>query len=165
MNLPAVDRLRALSRCVFVENVQQLRLCANSFQNPLIIVASADCRDAAGFAVDKGHHVFLSADAPADSDGVWPHTSVRNVIEQLNNDVVDEHIRNKIFNRRGIVTKAIGEGGKQEQELATKYREMSDALRPKWPRTAKLLKTLGETYQDHAKRSDVDSDLNDLRWG
>lgn len=108
---------------------------------------------------------FIIAHAPADPDGVWPHTSVRNVIEQLNNDVVDDHIRNKIFNNRGIVTKAIGEGGKQEHELAAKYQEMSDALGAKWPRTAKLLRSLADTYQDHAKSSDVDSDLDDLRWG
>src|SRR5882757_8945108 len=85
----------------------------------------------------------------------WPHTSVRNVIEQLNNDVVDDHIRNKVFNNRGITTRAIGEGGKQEHELAARYREMSDALGAKWPRTTKLLRNLADTYEDHAKSSDI----------
>jgi hypothetical protein len=81
----------------------------------------------------------------------------------INNDVVDDHIRNKIFNNRGIFTKAMDEGGKQEHDLAAKYREMSDALGPKWPRTATLLRNLAGTYQDHGKSSDIDSDLNDLR--
>ncbi|MEI6494472.1 MAG: hypothetical protein WCO03_00225, partial [bacterium] len=61
--LPDAEKLRAFSRCIVVENIQQLRSCTLMFQNPLIIVAPAECRDAAGAAVAKGHHVFLSADS------------------------------------------------------------------------------------------------------
>lgn len=65
MNLPEDARTRALSRCILVENIQQLRSCASTFQSPLIIVAPSECREAAGYAVEKGHHVFLSADSRA----------------------------------------------------------------------------------------------------
>ena len=63
INLPENEKFRALSRCVVVENVQQLRSCALTFQNPLIIAAPADCREAAGLAIEKGHHIFLCADS------------------------------------------------------------------------------------------------------
>jgi hypothetical protein len=107
---------------------------------------------------------FLLAHAPSDPDGVWPNIAVRNVIERLNNDVIDDHIRNEIFNSRGIVSKAIDDGGKQEHELAENYKKGSDALKAKWPRSAKLLRTLADTYDHQAKSADIDSDLDELRW-
>lgn len=61
--LSDAEKLRALSRCIVVDNIQQLRSCTLMFQNPLIIAAPAECREAAGAAVAKGHHVFLSADS------------------------------------------------------------------------------------------------------
>lgn len=60
--LPETEKLRVLSRCVVVENVQQFKDCSANFKN-LTIVAPADCREVAHLAVRNGHHVFLSADA------------------------------------------------------------------------------------------------------
>jgi hypothetical protein len=54
-------KTRALSRCLIVENINQLRACL-AFP-PLIIAAPAQCREAVGLAIQKGHHVFLIADS------------------------------------------------------------------------------------------------------
>ena len=61
--LPEISRVRVFSRCVVVETVNELRQLTQAFQNPLIIVAPGLCIEAAGAAVAKGHHVFLSMDA------------------------------------------------------------------------------------------------------
>ena len=107
---------------------------------------------------------FLLAHAPVDADGVWPHTAVRKLIEHLNNKIIDEHIQNKIYNSRGVVSRGLNEGGTKERTLVEKYSKMSDALKTKWPRTATILRNLAETYKHEAKRVDIDSDLHDLRW-
>ncbi len=106
---------------------------------------------------------FMLALTPPDSDGTWPHVAVRNLIERLNNGLIDRHIPIGLFNSRGVTSRALNEGGKQERELAEKYRTMSNTLRAKWPRTAAMLRSIAESYEHVAKREDIHSDLDDLR--
>jgi hypothetical protein len=107
---------------------------------------------------------FILAHAPSDADGTWPHIAVRNLIERLNNDVIDRHIQNEIHNSRGVVSRGLNDGGRQERELAEKYKKMSDAVKAKWPRTAAMLRSIVESYEYQARSEDIDSDLHDLRW-
>lgn len=107
---------------------------------------------------------FMLAHAPSDPDGTWPHVAVRNLIERLNNETIDRHIQNEIYNSRGVVSRGINDGGQQERGLAEKYKKMSDAVKTKWPRTGRLLREISESYEHQAKREDIDSDLQDLRW-
>ena len=105
---------------------------------------------------------FLLAHAPADSDGVWPHISVRNIIEKLSNPIIESHIENEIYNSRGVVSRNPYDGGKQERDLAEKYNGMSQIMRIKWPRTSTMLRSIAESYEHCAQREDLDSDLRDL---
>lgn len=57
------DRLKAMSRCLIVENPADIRNCVAAFQHPLIIVVSGRCAEAAGYAISKGHHVLLAVDS------------------------------------------------------------------------------------------------------
>lgn len=107
---------------------------------------------------------FMLAHAPGDPDGTWPHIAVRNLIERLNNETIDRHIQNEIYNSRGVVSRGINDGGQQERGLAEKYKKMSDAVKTKWPRTGRMLREIAESYEHQAKREDIDSDLQDLRW-
>ena len=75
------------------------------------------------------------ARSPVDSDGLWPHRAVREVVEKLQNPLIDRHIPIAVSNNRGVVTRAIDEGGEQERMLAKRYQEMGDALAGRWPRT------------------------------
>ncbi len=107
---------------------------------------------------------FILAHAPSDIDGLWPHVAVRNLIECLNNDIIDKHIPIEIYNSRGVVSRGLMDGGKQERELVEKYKKTSDAVRIKWPRTAAMLRSIAESYERDAKREDISSDLHDLCW-
>lgn len=107
---------------------------------------------------------FILAHAPADPDGIWPHTAVRNLIERLSNEIIDRHIQNEIYNSRGVVSRGLNDGGKQERGLAEKYKKIGSAIKAKWPRTAKMLRGIAESYEYQAKNEDIDSDLHDLRW-
>jgi hypothetical protein len=106
---------------------------------------------------------FMLSCAPSDSDGTWPHVAVRNLIERLNNKLIDKHIPIGILNRRGVVSRGLNDGGRQERELAERYKKMSDAVRARWPRTAAVIRSIAEFYEQDAKREDIDSDLYDLR--
>src|SRR3989339_332688 len=107
----------------------------------------------------------MIAHAPASTDGVWPHIAVRNLIERLNNDMIDKHVAVSIRNSRGVVSRGLTDGGNQERDLADNYRKMFDALKIKWPRTAAILKSVADSYEYQAKREDITSGLNELRWG
>ncbi len=107
---------------------------------------------------------FMLAHAPSDSDGIWPHIAVRNLIECLNNELIDRHIQIGIYNSRGDVSRGLNEGGRQERELAEKYNKMSDKVKTKWSRTGAMLRSIAESYERDAKHEDIDSDLHDLRW-
>jgi len=106
---------------------------------------------------------FMLAHTPSEPNGEWPHIAVRNLIEQLNSETIDRHIQNEIYNSRGIVSRAPSDGGVQERKLAEKYMKMGDSLKGKWPRTAAMLRGVGESYERYAKREDIDSDLHDFR--
>lgn len=106
----------------------------------------------------------ILAHAPADPDGIWPHIAVRNAIEHLDNDVIDEHISVALYNARGVISHGLMDGGKPEWESVEKYKKMSDALKTKWPRTGAMLRSLAHSYESMAKYEDIESDLRDLRW-
>ena len=41
----------------------------------------------------------------------YPQSVLGEIVEELKSDSVDEHIRIKIFNSRGVTTRAFAEGG------------------------------------------------------
>lgn len=102
--------------------------------------------------------------APADSDGAWPHTAVRNLIERLSNELIDRHIEIGLYNSRGVVSRGLTDGGRQERELFDKYKRMSETVRTKWPLTGAMLRSIASSYDRDAKREDISSELRDLRW-
>ena len=67
-----------------------------------------------------------------------------------------------VANARGITSRALGAGGDQERELASKYLSFAAAIRDRWPRSAAVLNRIGDSYQRDAKRMDVDAELERL---
>ena len=97
--------------------------------------------------------------SPSDSDGMWPHIAIRNLLENLNNKVIEKSIENRICYNRGVTVRSLGEGGQQEEDLANKYIRWSVAMNIKWPRTAALLRSIAETFSGMAKNQDISIDL------
>jgi hypothetical protein len=115
-----------------------------------------------GYKIAFGIQVgFLISCAPIGSDGVWPISTVRNLIEYLDDDLINRHIEIGIFNSRGVVTRGPG-GGNQERELVAKYSKMADTVKIKWPVTAKVLRMIADNYLDSAKREDVFFEQRDM---
>ena len=98
----------------------------------------------------------MLAYAPGDSDGSWPCIPVRDALEEISLD--SEEILNGfsvgIFNKRGLVTKSLREGGDQERDLAGTFRALADACQGEWDRTAETLRRIARSYEEHARQED-----------
>lgn len=106
----------------------------------------------------------LLARAPQGEDGSWPHPAVRDVIEEFASDRLDRLLENEVYNGRGVVSRALDDGGGQERALAEKYREYADAARATQPRVAAILDSLSATYAGEARREDVRVELDQDLW-
>lgn len=106
----------------------------------------------------------LLAHSPSSSkDYAWPHEAVRTVIEQLASEQVERGLAIERFNMRGVYSKAIGEGGRQERDLAKQSQEWA-AVMPNSPRTAAVLMHIAETWLRDAVHADQSAAKEALRW-
>lgn len=101
------------------------------------------------------------ANAPAGKDGIWPCEPVRDLPDSL----VSRHIRiGFVFgksNLRGVTSRTLFEGGKQEWSFFDKYREDATKIAARWPFTAQLLRDLASSYGHEARREDQQADWSD----
>jgi len=100
----------------------------------------------------------MLASAPADPDGRWPSLAVRNLLEKLQSERVEDALRTEIYNRRGITMRDPEAGGGQERQLAEKYRTDAAELADRWPRTAAVLRSLAESYERDARHFDDEAE-------
>lgn len=115
------------------------------------------------FEIAEDHIGRILAHCPADpDDGIWPRADFRNVIEELNSDIVDEAFRVQHMNMRGVTTRGLFDGGEQERDLSDRYTNWSDIIKVRWPRTSKILHSLSESYHYEAQRQDDHARQRDL---
>jgi hypothetical protein len=93
-------------------------------------------------------------------DGVWPAEPVRDVIDKIASDALDQGFRVGVYNARGAVWR--GPGGQQERELAEKYDRWAGQVAGRWPRTAAILRRISQGYEAEGRRWDIDHELRDL---
>jgi hypothetical protein len=101
---------------------------------------------------------------PSGSEDEWPIIPIRNLIEELANEDLEEGLRVEIYNSRGMTTHGVIEGGQQERDLATKYRRFAKSAAASWPRTAALLTQIAEGYEREARYEDYDAELTEDLW-
>ncbi|MFG1928527.1 hypothetical protein [Cryptosporangium sp. NPDC048952] len=94
------------------------------------------------------------AHAPEDPDGTFPALPVRDVLESAPSDRLERGFSIGLFNRRGVTSRGLTEGGQQEYDLAAKYESWASAVQATHPRTASALRDVGEQYQEEGRRND-----------
>ncbi len=97
---------------------------------------------------------LLSA-APAGPDGTWPCVELCAALQQCGTPDMAEGMQIGVYNSRGV--HARGEGGEQERELASRYRNWSRKLAGEYPYVADLLEGIAVTYDQQARTEDTRS--------
>lgn len=100
--------------------------------------------------------------APPSPDGSWPCVEARDLIEELQSTRLERSIVIGKCNQRGVVRRGEG-GGKQEWDLAKKYRALADMVRDRWPRSASILDNLTEHYEFDARQWDERAKRDEYR--
>lgn len=109
--------------------------------------------------LDIGQQVIgqVLAYSPADEDGLWPCETVRLFIEHIASDRIETGFQTACFNKRGVVSRSLDEGGKQEYELADKYTDWAERIATSASRTAAILRTVAAGYMADARREDEEA--------
>jgi hypothetical protein len=98
------------------------------------------------------------AASPVGPDHVWPVEEVRELVESIGNARIDTGLHIGKANRRGVTTRGVFDGGDQERALEQTYREMASKVATRWPRTARVLRGMADSYQAEARRNDADAE-------
>jgi hypothetical protein len=93
--------------------------------------------------------------APSDADGSWPCEVVRDLLEEMQSAHVDQGIVIATLAKRGVTSRGLEEGGRQEQELGSTHQAGAELFRDRWPRTAAILRQLAESYELDARREEA----------
>jgi hypothetical protein len=105
----------------------------------------------------------ILAHAPNDpEDGGWPHQVVRDIIEKLAAEEIENGLIVERFNMRGGYSKALFEGGTQERALANQYRHWAEIARARWPRMARVLEMGAEHWEALGQWEDVRAEQDKL---
>ena len=92
--------------------------------------------------------------SPAEPDGSWPCSAVREIMEAVPGDEILRGFRSGVINQRGVVSRRLNEGGEQERELVAKFRGHAEHCKIRWPRTARILRSIAERYDSEARHED-----------
>ena len=93
----------------------------------------------------------LFAYSPIGEDGYYPHESVRDIIEELEDDKLRSSYVSAECNKRGVYSP---DAGRTEKEMALRYKQNADGVSTIYPETAKIYYSLYERYhyQSEAER-------------
>jgi hypothetical protein len=95
------------------------------------------------------------ASSPAGVDGLWPHESIREVLEHYggNKEIADGFVVGR-RNLRGPTSRQLGDGGEQERELANNYGTWQRAMAVGNTQTSRLLGRIADSYRSDANDQD-----------
>jgi hypothetical protein len=100
----------------------------------------------------------ILAYSPEDPDGAWPCEAVRKLLQELQNSRIESGLQTEVVNRRGVTSRGLEEGGRQESELAEEYRAAADRFADTWPQTASVLRSLAGGFDADARREEREAE-------
>jgi len=128
-----------------------------------VFEVKARSRDAAiEDPADRRIGTLLAHSPPEHERDTWPCDAVCRVIEEIASDHVESGFEIECFNKRGVHSRGINEGGGQERELAARYQAWSDAL-PHFPRVSAMLLSVADGWRAHAEREDVEAEQGKMK--
>ena len=106
------------------------------------------------------HHIGqLLSRAGADESGVWPCRAVCEAMETVGSSEVGRGFAMGVLNSRGAQWR--DKGGRQERELAAKYRRWADELKFEFPFVGSVLENIAADYGREAAWQDDRAEIED----
>lgn len=106
---------------------------------------------------------FVLAHAPQDiNESFWPPSAVCLAIDAVASDQVEQGFAIECFNKRGVYSKDLNEGGGQERSFSERYRGWANATL-KYPRTSAMLMAIAEDWARQAERADVKAEQSKMK--
>lgn len=99
----------------------------------------------------------ILAQSSADPDGVWPRAVIRDVLEYNSTPALLRGFSTATYNKRGITSRGLTDGGAQEYALADRFEGWSTAVLATSPKTARILRDLAEGYRSEGRRNDEEA--------
>jgi hypothetical protein len=106
----------------------------------------------------------ILAHAPIGEDEIWPGLPARDILDRPELSEMRSGFETGTFNKRGVTTRSMDEGGKQERELANQFRRYANGLAATHPYLAESLERMARSYEFHAKGEDEEAALNRERY-
>jgi hypothetical protein len=101
----------------------------------------------------------ILAHAPADEDGTWPFTLVRELLDSPELEEMRSGFYIGTLNKRGATSRSPWDGGDQERALATYFRDQARRVQYSYPVVATMLEGIAKSYERHGKREDIEANL------
>lgn len=129
--------------------------------------------------VEKAHRLAVEAErgtigdqyigkmlshAPVEPGGVWPHSAVRDVIEDMRNAHLETGVILGIHNSQGVTVRGMQDGGDQERNVADKYNKWAEATKLEYPRTSAMLREIARSYENTARTFDDQAERNEWEY-
>jgi hypothetical protein len=104
----------------------------------------------------------ILAHAPGDpTERFWPPSSICALIERIASKDIETGISIECFNKRGVTTRGMYDGGTLERAEAQKFKQWAaDIVR--YPRMSALLHEISETWHSQAEQEDVQAELRKM---
>jgi hypothetical protein len=101
---------------------------------------------------------------PADQgDGAFPPVGLRCLLERWRSEQLERGMEIESFNSRGVYSRSIDEGGRQERELANHWLRNAETIGSGWPRAKALCLRIAESWNRHAEAEDLDAQRDRAR--
>jgi len=101
----------------------------------------------------------IMARGPSGPDGIFPSEPFRSVIEHVGTDEMLQGLSIGCFNKRGVHSRGMFDGGEQERDLAVHYRINAQELQFTHPKLAATLEQLAKSYDRHGAMEDSEARL------
>ena len=88
---------------------------------------------------------------------MWPCMAARELIDGGEFPLLARQLPSDKYNLRGVTTRALDDGGRQERAIAAELRADAERLRIEFPRTAAMLVTMADDYGTEAEDENVRS--------
>lgn len=101
---------------------------------------------------------------PEDDDGIWPSVAVRDLIEEVRSQDLEQGIITEVYNSRGVQFRDLKTGGDAERTLANRYSHYASKLGARWPRARRVVEQIAEQWERDARREDHVSEIREDFW-